>query len=259
MHLAISTRLSSISVCAHLPPPLLRAVQLAIVKAVHTSPRGAYKLIEKGQPIQLPLAKWKMAKKYAIPKPIEGTQWLCQSASEQARAPDEPINAFNITCPNCASTSNHIHHKLWNGQRNKWLAIPCGTCKGKVASSRWKCECDMLWHKCPIHRRQGMLCRNLKALAGTIRRQHSSVQTATKRRTTVAVNTSLCHKQRRPRGSEEHNHTSQVHSVDTSAVGGSQGSIWDQAAERLSNRLAATPLRLKAMPPDGDCFYHAVS
>ena len=118
----------------------------------------------------------------------------------------------------------------------------------------------MLWHKCPTHRDQGMVCKNLKVLAGTIRRQHTSVEAATKRRTTVAANSSHSCKPNPRNLSGQGKCAATIMATDGNSRAHSRApSVWEDAAAKLATHLANTALRIKAMPPDGDCFYHAVS
>ena len=185
----------------------------------------------------------------AIPKPIAAVEHLCRCPVDHCWDTEQPIplQRFNITCPNCGSTSDHLRRKLWNKQRHKWLPIPCNTCKQKSASSKWECECGILWHKCTIHRPQGMRCINPKAAAGALKRKNATPETVTKRRKTVAVNdanapTLKCKTQVRPQPKVV-----------------KQGPDWVDAAERLNRELNSTALQVRPMPADGNCFYHAIA
>ena len=246
-HFAIATKLPTFSVVAHFPPPLLRAMQLAIVKQAHKSVKGLYVKIEKGQTCRVNSAPWSGGKKL-VPPPAENTMLhLCRCADDHQweNILPTPITAFIIKCPKCKSNSNHARRKLGNKDKHRWLSIPCPTCRQRTASSKWQCECEVLWHKCDIHRQEGMRCCNPKALAGTIKRQTASLATATKRRHTVSLNNTDLPRAASRRKNPKCNSAAQ--------------SKWSKAADDLAKTLVGKALLVRKMPPDGDCFYHAVS
>ena len=104
-----------------------------------------------------------------------------------------------------------------------------------------------------------MICKNLKALAGTVRRQHASLETATRRRKTIyaAANAPTSAHASRDSGTKRAN---QHHSeTKRDAPHQALARNWTEAANELSHKLSGTALRVRAMPPDGNCFYHAVA
>ena len=58
---------------------------------------------------------------------------------------------FTISCPHCQN------ERCPTGKFNmvegaSWKQIPCSKCERNTSASKWRCSCDMEWHRCQTHR-----------------------------------------------------------------------------------------------------------
>ena len=61
---------------------------------------------------------------------------------------------FSIKCPHC-HRSRYPWKRFNLVQGASWKQIPCSTCDRNTSASKWKCECDLEWHFCQLHRPLG--------------------------------------------------------------------------------------------------------
>ena len=90
-----------------------------------------------------------------------------------------------------------------------------------------------------------MRCCNPKKLAGTNTRGLVSAATASKRRRTVARNSLTGARAKKPRVGQ--------------SVATKPSTDWASLADELNALLGSTALSVRALPADGNCFYHAVA
>ena len=245
-HLAISTRLPSVSIVAHFPPALLRAVQLEIIKHAHKAAKGALRALSSRTTHKLQMAPWRLKQKFVMPALDKATHYLCENnivCNEDDNTSHCNVE-LHLTCPRCGCSNDHSNRKLWNRERHKWLPLPCRSCKHKTAASKWACQCDLTWHKCPTHRRIGMESHGNRAVKSSVKRKPATLETITKRRHTVARNLAA--------GTTTTTPTTRCRvPQDTND--------WAKLGAALGQSLNHTALRIRLMPPDGNCFYHAIS
>ena len=61
---------------------------------------------------------------------------------------------FVLKCPHCAN------ERCPTGKFNltlgaSWKQIPCNACQRNTSASKWRCNCDIEWHRCQVHRPLG--------------------------------------------------------------------------------------------------------
>ena len=79
----------------------------------------------------------------------EGDDWTKIPTEDEEEGNIVKQIIMNIRCPECGSLKNIEKYKVFG--KVGFGRITCMKCKRAAKASRWRCSCDLLWHKCKKH------------------------------------------------------------------------------------------------------------